>query len=113
MTWLLKYNQSLRPISTHTPCVGRDTPDPADYEKITISTHTPCVGRDEFTGAEKDIQIRFQLTRPAWGVTCDGKPVTDKPGVISTHTPCVGRDINTMNFLNKSDDFNSHALRGA
>ena len=40
----------------------------------------------------KEIEVIFQLTRPAWGVTpCNAViPILSD---ISTHTPCVGRDL--------------------
>ena len=121
-------------ISTHTPCVGRDTPLLLRHLHNIISTHTPCVGRDvspqssfvslstfQLTrpvwGVTKFFMrslcfLEFQLTRPAWGVTTECR-FSWVSFTISTHTPCVGRDIN-CHFLNLLwDHFNSHALRGA
>ena len=56
-----------------------------------ISTHTPCVGRDVMAGLQTSKTFRFQLTRPAWGVTI-GPVLFMHTQFISTHTPCVGRD---------------------
>ena len=121
-------------ISTHTPCVGRDTPLLLRHLHNIISTHTPCVGRDVSPQSSFVSLSTFQLTRPVWGVTelfqkCNNHILisTHTPCVgrdtecrfswvsftISTHTPCVGRDYRMSVFLGFIYNFNSHALRGA
>ena len=59
-----------------------------DFSVIMISIHTPRVGRDIFLTDAGVITLRFQSTRPVWGVTLiDGLKV----GVavyFNPHAPC-------------------------
>ena len=60
---------------------------------MTISIHTPRVGRDiRPSGRLPEKVLKFQSTRPVWGVTRAVIEQTITELRISIHTPRVGRD---------------------
>ena len=121
-------------ISTHTPHAGRDHQRVGFRGRNEISTHTPHAGRNSNAtniisavanfnshapcGAWRfrlmtEIEgIKFQLTRPVWGVT-NYSSYYNGHRMISTHTPRVGRDKERIERMKKWLNFNSHAPCGA
>ena len=55
----------------------------------------------------------FQLTRPSRGATREPHALRRDQRRISTHTPLAGRDVCRYWRYRKTDNFNSHAPRGA
>ena len=77
-------------ISTHSPRVGRTTPNvPISATAINFNSLAPC-GANRADGHRARRRQRFQLTRPVWGEPCIDGYVTVRPQ-ISTHSPRVGR----------------------
>ena len=58
-----------------------------------ISIHTPRVGRDISAWGSWQDSIKFQSTRPVWGVTMADNANKMGSSMISIHTPRVGRDV--------------------
>ena len=99
-------------ISTHTPHVGCDSRIIVLSLPPEISTHTPHVGCDTETTSYTGKQSEFQLTHPMWGATFNTSSTSYIINQISTHTPHVGCDSHKNQFLQTTQNFNSHTPCG-
>ena len=62
-----------------------------------ISIHIPRVGDDADAYGDNSVEVQFQSTSPAWGMTSMDPPLPGASLDISIHIPRVGDDY--LEFL--------------
>ena len=86
----------IRPISTHSPRVGRTAETISQYLTLpNFNSLAPC-GANRRKCYQLHARPKFQLTRPVWGEP-DAAAVGRITAPISTHSPRVGRTYHTIN----------------
>ena len=78
-------------ISIHAPRVGRDWYIVTELGSITISIHAPRVGRDHIAKHDREVNLRFQSTRPVWGATIVKRRENAVFDYFNPRAPCGAR----------------------
>ena len=92
-------------------CDRKEWTDPDCWENF--NSHTPCGVRPIMYIVKYYMVLRFQLTHPMWGATCDRCGFSVGALAISTHTPHVGCDpFSPDRYIGLIQDFNSHTPCG-
>ena len=83
-------------ISIHAPRVGRDWYIVTELGSITISIHAPRVGRDHIAKHDREVNLRFQSTRPVWGATIVKRRENAVFDYFNPRAPCGARPLYLM-----------------